>query len=54
MNIEISVKHFSGIAQLRKVKFSRNIGNDKLYCVRNNQSSSALYQSLYLSIFLSL
>ena len=53
MNIEISVKNFSGTAQLRKVTFSTNIGNDKLYCLRNNQASPA-YQSLYLSIFLSL
>ena len=53
MNMEISVKNFSGTAQLRKVTFSTNIGNDKLYCVRNKQQSPA-YQSLYLSIFLSL
>ena len=53
MNMEISVKHFSETAQLRKVTFSTNIGNDKLYCVRNNQASPA-YQSLYLSIFRSL
>ena len=41
INREISVKNFVGTAQLRKVKFSTNIGNDKLYCVRNNQLSPA-------------
>ena len=51
MNGEISVKNFSGTAQLRKVTFSTNIWNDKLYCLRNNQASPA-YQSLYLSIFM--
>ena len=40
MNMEISVKNFSGTAQLRKVTFSTNIGNDKLYCLRNNQQGS--------------
>ena len=44
MNMEISVKHFSGTARLRKVKFSTNIGHDKFHCVRKNQLSSA-YQS---------
>ena len=53
MNTEISVKNFSGTAQLRKMTFSTNIGNEKLYCLRNNQPSPA-YQPLYLSIFLSL
>ena len=35
------------------MKFGTNIGYGKLYCVRENQPSPA-YQSLYLSIFLSL
>ena len=41
INREISVINFSGTARLRMVKFSTNIGNDKLYCVRNNQLSPA-------------
>ena len=53
MNMEISVKNFPGTARLREVKFSINVRNDKLYCVRNNHPSPA-YQFLYLSIFLSL
>ena len=53
LNMEISVKHFSGTARHRMMKFGTNIGYDKLYCVRKNQPSLA-YQSLYLSIFLSL
>ena len=52
MNMEISVKNFSGTAGHRIMKFGTNIGYGKLYCVRKNQSYSA-YQSLYLSIFLS-
>ena len=36
----------------RILKFSTNIGYDKLYCVLKNQPHMA-YQSLYLSIFLS-
>ena len=50
MNMENSVKNFSRTARLRKIKLSTNIGNDKLFCVRNNQPSPA-YQSLYLSFF---
>ena len=53
MNREISVKNFSGTARHRMMKFDTNIGYGKLYCVRKNQPSPA-YQSLYLSIFLSL
>ena len=53
LNMEISVKHFSGTARHRMMKFGTNIGYDKLYCVRKNQPSPA-YQSLYSSIFLSL
>ena len=53
LNMEISVKHFSGTAGHRIMKFGTNIGYDKLYCVRKNQPSPT-YQSLYLSIFLSL
>ena len=53
LNMEISVKHFSGTVRHRMMKFGTNIGHDKLYCVTKNQPSSA-YQSLYLSIFLSL
>ena len=34
-------------------KFGTKLGNDKLYCVTKNQPHIA-YQSLYLSIFLSL
>ena len=48
-----SVKDFSGTACHRMMKFGTNIGYGKLYCVRKNQPSPA-YQSLYLSIFLSL
>ena len=36
----------------RILKFGKNIGYDKLYCVLKNQPHMA-YQSLYLSIFLS-
>ena len=35
------------------MKFGTKLGNDKLYCVTKNQPHIA-YQSLYLSIFLSL
>ena len=53
MNREISVKNVSGIARHWMMKFDTNIVYGKLYCVRKNQPSLA-YQSLYLSIFLSL
>ena len=49
MDREISVKNFSGAARLRKVKFSTNIGNDKLYCVGNSQLSPA-YVFFHLSL----
>ena len=45
-----SVKDFS---ETRIFKFGTNIRYDKLYCVVKNQPHMA-YQSLYLSIFLSL
>ena len=48
-----SVKDFSGTTSLRILKFGTNIRYDKLYCVFKNQPHMA-YQSLYLSIFLSL
>ena len=48
-----SVKDFSETTSYRMMKFGTNIGYGKLYCVRKNQPSPA-YQSLYLSIFLSL
>ena len=48
MNMEISVKNFSGTAQLRKVTFSTNIGNEKWYCLRNNQASPAYLLLFYL------
>ena len=41
LNMEISVKHFSGTARHRMMKFGTNIGYDKLYCVRKNQPSPA-------------
>ena len=41
-----------GTARHRIMKFGTNIGYGKLYCVRKNRPSPA-YQSLYLSIFLS-
>ena len=46
------VKDFSGTTVPRILKFSTNIGYDKLYCVLKIQPHMA-YQSLYLSIFLS-
>ena len=48
-----SVKDFSETTGLRILKFGTNIRYDKLYCVLKNQQHMA-YQSLYLSIFLSL
>ena len=48
-----SVKDFSGTTLPRMLKFGTKLGNDKLYCVTKNQPHIA-YQSLYLSIFLSL
>ena len=48
-----SVKDFSGTTWPRILKFGTKLGNDKLYCVTKNQPHIA-YQSLYLSIFLSL
>ena len=47
------VKDFSGTTVPRILKFGTNIGYDKLYCVLKNQPHMA-YQSLYLSIFLSI
>ena len=41
----------SGITAPRIFKFGTKIGNDLLYCVRENQHPHA-YLSLYLSIFL--
>ena len=47
------VKDFSGTTALRILKFGTNVGYELLYCVKENQPPPA-YQSLYLSIFLSL
>ena len=51
--MEISVKDFSGTTCPRTLKFGTKLGNEQLYCVLKNQLHIA-YQSLYLSIFLSL
>ena len=50
---EICVNDFSGIIVPRILKFGANVGNDLLYCVKENQHAAA-YHSPYLSIFLSL
>ena len=44
---------FSGTTWPRILKSSTKLGNEQLYCVLKNQPHIA-YQSLYLSIFLSL
>ena len=49
---EIFVKDFSGTTRPRILKFGTNIRYDRLYCVLKNQPHM-VYQSLYLSIFLS-
>ena len=51
--METFVKDFSGTTWPRILKFGTKLSNDKLYCVLKNQPHIA-YQSLYLSIFLSL
>ena len=51
MNMEIFVKDFTENAKSRILKFDTNIGNDKLYCVLENQPPPD-YHSVYLSIFL--
>ena len=51
--MEICVKDFSGTTVPRILKFGTNIGNDLLYCVKENQHAAA-YHYPYLSIFLSL
>ena len=53
MNMEISVKDFSGTTWPRILKFGTKLGNEQLYCVLKNQPHIA-YQFLYLSFFLSL
>ena len=50
--MEIFVKDFSGTTGPRILKFGTNIKDDRLYCVLKNQPYM-VYQSLYLSIFLS-
>ena len=44
------VKDFSGTTVPRILKFSTNIGYDKLYCVLKNQQHMA-YQSLFCPFF---
>ena len=51
--METFVKDFSGTPRPKILKFGTKLSNDKLYCVSKNQPHVA-YQSLYLSIFLSL
>ena len=51
--MEISVKDFSRTTRPRTLKFGTKLGSEQLYCVLKNQPHIA-YQSLYLSIFLSL
>ena len=51
--MRIFVKDFSGTTWPRILKLSTKLGNEQLYCVLKNQPHIA-YQSLYLSIFLSL
>ena len=51
--MRIFVKDFSGTTWPRILKSSTKLGNEQLYCVLKNQPHIA-YQSLYLSIFLSL
>ena len=51
--MEIFVKDFSGTTLPRILKFGTNIRYERFYCVTKNQPHIA-YQSLYLSIFLSL
>ena len=53
INREISVKNVSRTTASRILKFGTNVVYGLLYCVRENQPPAA-YQSLYLSIFLSL
>ena len=53
MNMRIFVKDFSGTSWPRILKLNTKLGNEQLYCVIKNQPHIA-YQSLYLSIFLSL
>ena len=50
---KIFVKDFSATTWVRILKFGTKLDSDELYCVTKEQPHIA-YQSLYLSIFLSL
>ena len=49
-----SVKDFSGTTVHRIFKFGTKLGDDKLYCVKENQPHIAYQSLIFLSIFLSL